>query len=336
MNNEIITLAHGGGGIRTQQLLEELIFPHLDKAVRARLDDSTCISMAAGTLAMSTDSYVVSPLFFPGGDIGRLAACGTINDIAMQGAQPTHISLALIIEEGTTLADLRRVTASFFAVCKETGVVLATGDTKVVERGKGNGIFINTTGLGRVLPGVDTYVGNARPGDAVLVSGTIGDHGIAVLSCRTELGFSTTLASDVAPLWDMVRQLLTEVPSLRCLRDPTRGGLAAALCDIASASKAGIRLTEQAVPVLPQVAAACDLLGLDVLTVANEGKAVVVCAPEDEQKVLELLRRHPLGKDAALIGRVTAQHPGMVVCETRFGGERIVDLPSGENLPRIC
>ncbi|MCI5167521.1 MAG: hydrogenase expression/formation protein HypE, partial [Candidatus Electrothrix sp. GM3_4] len=262
MKDDIITLAHGGGGIRTQQLLQDIVFAHLDDGIAARLDDSACIEMKAGIMAMTTDSYVVSPIFFPGGDIGMLAACGTINDLAMQGARPTHISLALILEEGTLIADVRRAIESFLSVCKKNGVVLATGDTKVVERGKGNGIFINTTGIGSVLPDVDVYVGNARPGDSVIVSGTIGDHGIAVLSSRKEMGIKTSLNSDVAPLWTMVRQLLAEIPSIHCLRDPTRGGIAAALCDIASASQVGIRFAEQAVPTLPQVDGACDLLGL--------------------------------------------------------------------------
>ncbi|MCI5212337.1 MAG: hydrogenase expression/formation protein HypE, partial [Candidatus Electrothrix sp. ATG2] len=195
---------------------------------------------------------------------------------------------------------------------------------------------LNTTGIGPVQPGIDVYVGNACPGDSVLVTGTMGDHGIAVLSCRQEMGITTTLKSDVASLWPMIEQLLQEVPSVRCLRDPTRGGLAAALCDIASASRTGIRFSEQAVPTQPQVNGVCELLGLDVLTVANEGKAVIVCAPEDEHRALALLRKHPLGRGAAVIGTVVEEHPGMVVCLTRFGGERIVDMPSGENLPRIC
>ncbi len=334
MKDDIITLAHGGGGIRTQQLLQDIVFAQMDMPVR--LDDSACIAMEAGIMAMTTDSYVVSPLFFPGGDIGMLAACGTINDLAMQGARPTHISLALILEEGTLIVDVRRAIESFLSICKETGVVLATGDTKVVERGKGNGIFINTTGIGSVLPDVDVYVGNAQPGDSVIVSGTIGDHGIAILSSRKEMGIKTSLNSDVAPLWFMIEQLLSEAPSVHCLRDPTRGGIAAALCDIASASQVGIRFAEQTVSTLPQVDGACDLLGLDVFSVANEGKALIVCSPEDEQKALAVLRNHPLGTNASVIGTIVQEHPGMVVCETRFGGERIVDMPSGENLPRIC
>lgn len=336
MHDNIITLAHGGGGLRSQQLIQELIFARLKDGMPARLDDSACFAAPGSTLAMTTDSYVVSPLFFPGGDIGMLAACGTLNDLAMQGARPTHISLAMILEEGTRLADLERAVASFVAVCQEIGVTLATGDTKVVERGRGNGIFLNTTGIGPVLPGVDVYVGNARPGDSVLVTGTMGDHGIAVLSCREEMGITTSVESDAAALWPMIEQLLTEIPSIHCLRDPTRGGLAAALCDIASASQVGIRFTEQAVPTLPQVDGVRDLLGLDVFSVANEGKAVIVCPPDEEEKVLTLLRRHPLGKKAAVIGTVVQDHPGMVVCATRSGGERIVDMPSGENLPRIC
>jgi hydrogenase expression/formation protein HypE len=336
VKNEIITLAHGGGGIKTQDIIKDIILRHLNNPILERLDDSACITVPESELVFSTDSYVVNPVFFPGGDIGKLAACGTINDLAMQGAEPKCLSMGLILEEGFLLSDLETVIQSMGAVLKETGISVVTGDTKVVERGKGSGVFINTTGIGIRNPQIDVHVSNAKPGDVIILTGTMGDHGIAVMSTREGLKFETELKSDVAPLWEMVSLLLREVPAIHSLRDPTRGGIAAALCDIAEVSGNGIRIRESSLPIKKEVQGACNLLGLDPLNVANEGKAVVVCPKQDSSRALGILQSHPLGKDASVIGRVVSEHRGMVILETKLGGERIVEMPSGEDLPRIC
>lgn len=333
---DMVLLSHGGGGTRTRQLLREIVLPEIMNPVLAPLDDAACLEVAESDLVLTTDSYVVKPLFFPGGDIGKLAVCGTVNDLAMQGAEPRYLTLGLILEEGFPLGDLRRVMTSLAGTARQTGVRIVTGDTKVVERGSGGGVYINTAGLGVRRSGVDTHVANARPGDVVIVTGTIGDHGIAVMSAREGLKFESRLESDVAPLWDLVRTLLDAVPGIHGLRDPTRGGLAAALNDIAEASKAGVRIRESALRVRDEVRGACGLLGLDPLNVANEGKAVVVCPPEDADRALAALRSHPLGRDASVAGVVVAEPCGRVLLETNLGGERIVDVPTGEDLPRIC
>ncbi len=332
--NDVILLAHGGGGVRTQALVRDVILRRLGNPILDRLDDSACLSIPETELAFTTDSYVVNPLFFPGGDIGKLAACGTINDLAMQGAEPRYLSLALILEEGLPLRDLDRAIASLAAVVKQTGVQVVTGDTKVVERGQGGGLFINTAGLGARVPGTDTSAGNARPGDVVIVTGTLGDHGAAVMGRR--LGLESALESDVAPLWDLVAPLLKTIPALHCLRDPTRGGVAAAVCDLAEKSGVGIRLDEAALPVRPEVRGVCELLGLDPLNAANEGKALVVCPQADAATALRLLRAHPLGRNAAVIGSVAAAPAGTALLATAAGGERVIRLPLGEDLPRIC
>lgn len=333
-SNDVILLAHGGGGVRTQALIRGIILRRLGNPILDKLDDSACLTIPESELAFTTDSYVVNPIFFPGGDIGKLAACGTINDLAMQGAEPRYLSLGLILEEGLPLRDLDLVIASLAEVLAQTGVRVVTGDTKVVERGKGNGIFINTSGIGVRLPGTDVHVGNARPGDAVIVTGTLGDHGAAVMSKR--LNLASGLVSDVAPLWDLVAPLLREIPALHCLRDPTRGGVAAAVCDIAAISGVGIRLAESALPVRPEVLGICQLLGLDPLNAANEGKALVVCPQAEADRALRLLRAHPLGREAAMIGAVTAGPVGLAILDTAAGGERIIQMPLGEDLPRIC
>ncbi|MBU1694834.1 MAG: hydrogenase expression/formation protein HypE [Verrucomicrobia bacterium] len=333
---ELVLLSHGGGGGRTKQLLHDIILPALGYDGSEKLDDAACLDVPERDLAITTDSYVVRPLFFPGGDIGRLAVSGTVNDLAMQGAEPRVLTLGLILEEGLELAALQRAMQSVGETAREAGVRIVTGDTKVIERRAGDGLFINTAGLGVRYRGADTHVANARPGDVVLVSGTLGDHGIAVMSAREAWGLETRLPSDVAPLWDMVKSLLDAVPGVRCLRDPTRGGLAAALNDIAEASGVGVRIREEALPVREEVRGACDLLGLDPLNVANEGKAVVVCAAADAARALETLRAHPLGRSAAVIGEVTPAPGGRVLMRTRLGGERMVNVPSGEDLPRIC
>ncbi|MBD3392044.1 MAG: hydrogenase expression/formation protein HypE [Chitinivibrionales bacterium] len=336
MTNNLITLAHGGGGERTHALIRDVVLRYLGNPTLNCLDDGACIEIAESRLVMTTDSYVVDPIFFPGGDIGKLSVCGTINDLVMQGGDPRFMSLGLILEEGLRVADLEQVIASAAGVLQSTGVAVVTGDTKVVERGKGGGVFINTTGIGARREGIDVHVGNARPGDSVIVSGTIGDHGIAVMSAREGLRFESDIVSDVAPLWGMIKPLWDEGIPLRCLRDPTRGGVAAALCDIARASGAGIRVREKTLPVRRQVRGACDLLGLDPLEVANEGKAIVVCDPSSTERALAILKQSDSGRDATEVGTVVESHPGTVVMETRIGAERIVDVPSGEQLPRIC
>lgn len=335
-DEKIVLLAHGGGGSRTQELLREHILPHLRNPVLDQMDDAAVVPAEGGDLVLTTDSYVVRPLFFPGGDIGRLSVCGTVNDIAMQGGIPRYLTLSLIIEEGLPFADLRRAVASAAAAAQEAGVLVAAGDTKVIDRHEGGGLFISSSGVGFRRRGVDTHVRNARPGDTVLVSGTIGDHGIAVLAARQGLGLRAPVVSDVAPLNRLVGALFDADIEIHCLRDPTRGGLAAALNDIAVASGAGIALDQRTIPVLPAVRGACDLLGFDPLEVANEGKAIVVCSRSDARRALEILRHDQLGSSAALIGEVTASHPGTVTLRTIAGGERIVAIPDGSDLPRIC
>lgn len=335
--DELILLSHGGGGQRTRRLIRDLILRHLNNPLLAPLDDSACLTIPESELAFTTDSYVITPLFFPGGDIGTLAACGTLNDLAMQGAEPRYLSLGLILEEGLPVADLDRILSSLAAVTREAGVPVVTGDTKVVERGKGNGIFINTSGLGVRRPGVDAGIANARPGDALLITGTMGDHGAAVLAQREGLELRSALRSDVAALWPLIRPLLDAMPAgIHGLRDPTRGGVAAAVCDIAEAADVGIRLREADLPVRSEVRGLCQLLGLEPLQVANEGKALVVCAADDADRALAVLRAHPLGRAAARIGTVTDAPRGRVLMETLAGGERLVEPPLGEELPRIC
>lgn len=302
------------------------------------MDDSVVLPAAPDRdLVFTTDSYVVDPISFPGGDIGRLAACGTINDLVMQGGEPRYLSLGLILEEGLPLRSLDSALASMAEVLAEAGVLVVTGDTKVVERGRGSGLYINTSGIGLRHPGVDGRVDRARPGDVVILTGTIGDHGMAVMSRREGIRFESSVESDVAPLWGLMRPLFERHgAAIHGLRDPTRGGLAAALCDIAGRSGSGLRIRESRIPVRREVEAACRLLGLDPLSVANEGKAVVICAASDAPAAVACLRAHPLGRNAAVIGDVEAQPRGMVVLHTRAGGERVVETPSGEDLPRIC
>jgi len=324
----------------TKKLIEEIFVREMGNPVLDRLDDGACVTIPERDLVITTDSFVVDPIFFPGGDIGSLAVCGTVNDLAMQGAEPRYLSLGLILEEGLRISDLQRIIRSVATTAKEAGIEIVTGDTKVIQRGREaggeSGLFINTTGIGVRREGTDVSVSNAKPGDAVIVTGTIGDHGMAVLNTREGLDLQSDLVSDAACLWGMIEKALDAVPGIRCLRDPTRGGLAAALCDIAEASGCGIRIREADLPVRKEVTGACDILGLDPLTVANEGKAVIVCAGDNADAVLDAVRSHPLGRDAVRIGTVGEEPEGVVLVETRVGGDRIVSLPTGEDLPRIC
>jgi hydrogenase expression/formation protein HypE len=329
-----ILLAHGSGGKLSHDLIQGFL-PELANPLLEKLEDCAVFEVS-GRLAFTTDSYTVNPLFFPGGDIGRLAVCGTVNDLSMSGARPLYLSLAFIIEEGLPVADLKKVLASIRAAAAEAGVQIVTGDTKVVGRGGADRLFVNTAGVGIVPPGVVISAANARPGDKVILSGSIGDHGIAVLSQREGLRFHSPVPSDCAPLNGLVADMLGASAGIRCLRDPTRGGLAVTLNDFASCSQAGIVIEEGAVPVAPAVLAACELLGLDPLYIANEGKLVAVVPPGDAKAVLAAMRKNRYGRDAAVIGDVVMQHPGRVIMKTALGASRIVDMPVGELLPRIC
>ncbi len=319
-------------------LIQEVFLPFLDNPLLRQMADATVLPAGERPcrLAVSTDSFVVRPLFFPGGDIGSLAVHGTVNDLAMRGARPLWLTAAFILEEGLPLEDLRRIVRSMAGAAARAGVAVVAGDTKVVERGHGDGVFINTTGVGVIPDGVDIGPHRIRPGDVVLINGTVGDHGIAVLSQREGLGFETDLVSDSAPLDDLVRALLEAAPHTHCLRDPTRGGVAAALNELAAAAGVGVELDEAAVPIRPAVAAACEMLGFDPLTVANEGKLLAFVPPDEAEAALAALCAHPLGQEAARIGVVTEEHPGRVLVRTGIGGRRILDMPLGELLPRIC
>jgi hydrogenase expression/formation protein HypE len=332
-----VTMAHGGGGRLGKMLVEELFFPALGNPALALFHDGAVLEAGGARLALSTDSYVITPPFFPGGNIGSLAVHGTVNDLAMCGARPLALSAGFILEEGFPMEDLWRVAQAMGAAAAAVGVPVATGDTKVVDRGKGDGIFINTTGVGLIAQGVEISPGRAVPGDVVLVSGSLAVHGIAILSIRQGLEFETVLESDSAPLHDLVEGLLKRCgPAVHVLRDPTRGGVASALNEIAGLAGVGIRIDESALPVREDVRGACEILGLDPLYVANEGKLVAIVAREQAEAALEALREHPLGGEAAVIGEVVAEHPGRVVQRSRIGGQRVVDMLSGEQLPRIC
>jgi len=330
-----ILLAHGSGGKLSHDFVEHFMVKALSNPLLNPLDDSAIFKLN-GTLAFTTDSYVVSPLFFPGGDIGRLAVYGTVNDLAMAGAVPLYLSLALIIEEGFPFADLEKIIASIEQAANEATVKVATGDTKVVNRGCADKLFITTAGVGIVPEGIRVAGSNARAGDAVILSGPIGEHGIAILSQREGLTFGTTLTSDCAPLHNLVADMLEASKEIHCLRDPTRGGLASTLNEFADKSNVGITIEEAAIPVAETVRAACELLGLDPLYIANEGKLVAVVAPQDAQKVLAVIRKNTYGSQAAIIGEIVGEHPGKVVMQSPFGTSRIIDMLAGELLPRIC
>lgn len=335
--NGRVDLSHGSGGRAMARLIADVFHAAFDNDWLRAGNDQSAFDVDGGRMVMTTDGYVVSPLFFPGGDIGRLAVHGTINDIAMAGARPLHMSASFIIEEGFPLADLRRIAESMGEASREAGVPIITGDTKVVERGKADGVFISTACVGVVPAGLDLSGDKARPGDVVLLSGSIGDHGVAVMSRRENLAFETQVVSDTAALHDLVASMVDVAgASIRLMRDPTRGGLAATLNEIAHQSRVGVRIEEASIPVKPQVAAACELLGLDPLFVANEGKLVAIVEREAAESVLAAMRAHRLGKDAALVGEIVEDDHCFVQMTTAFGGGRIVDWLSGEQLPRIC
>lgn len=332
-----IDMAHGSGGRAMAQLIEELFAKHLGNEYLAQGDDGALLPHPGeGRLVMAIDSHVVSPLFFPGGDIGCLSVHGTINDVAVIGAEPLYLSAGFILEEGFKLADLARIVQSMAAAAREAGVPIVTGDTKVVERGKGDGVFITTTGVGVVRPGNELSGRNALPGDAILVSGTLGDHGMAIMAERESLGFESPIVSDTAALHGLIAAMRESGAEIHVLRDPTRGGLATTLNEIARQSGVGMMLQEKNLPVKPEVEAACEFLGLDPLYVANEGKLVAICAAADAEKLLAVMRAHPLGGAAAMIGTVHEDAHHFVQMTTGFGGRRIVDWLSGEQLPRIC
>ena len=337
MSEKTILLDHGSGGLASQQLISSLFLKYLDNPVLHGLEDSAVLDNYPGRIAFTTDSYVVDPIFFPGGDIGKLAVHGTINDLAMRGAKPLYLSLAIILEEGMPLDDLERIVISISEACKESGVPIVTGDTKVVPRGKGDKIFINTSGVGIVADGLEISSQMAREGDIILLSGTMGDHGITIMTRRAGISIQGKLESDTMPLHRLVQKLLEEIPgSVHTLRDPTRGGVATTLNEIATNSRLAIELREEDLPVRPQVRAACELLGLEPLYLANEGKCLVVVSPDKADAALNIMRSMPEGAEAAIIGRMVAGKPGRVVINTPIGGMRMVTSLHGQPLPRIC
>jgi len=332
-----VVMGHGGGGRLSAELVAEVFLPAFANPGLDQLADSAVMPFAGGRLAMSTDSYVVRPLFFPGGNIGDLAVNGTVNDLAMSGARPLYLSAAFVLEEGLDIGTLGLIAGSMGAAAQAAGAQLITGDTKVVDQGRGDGVYITTAGVGLVPDGVEVSPSGARPGDVVIVSGTIGSHGVAILSVREGLEFGTVVETDSAPLNGLVDAMLAVAPAgVHALRDPTRGGLAATVNEIAGASAVGVVLEERSIPVSPEVAAACGFLGLDPLEVANEGRLVAFVAPEVADDVLAVMRDLAVASGAAVVGRVVADHPGVVVARTGIGGTRIVDVPLGEQLPRIC
>ncbi|PWY53907.1 hydrogenase expression/formation protein HypE [Legionella qingyii] len=332
----VINLTHGSGGRAMAQLIEQMFLAAFDNHWLAERNDQACFSVSAGRMVMTTDAHVISPLFFPGGNIGSLSVHGTVNDIVMSGAKPLYLSASFILEEGFPLADLQKIVNSMAAAAQQAHIPIITGDTKVVERGKGDGVFITTTGIGVVPEGIHISGNRAKPGDRVLVSGHIGDHGVAIMAHRNNLQFQTTIQSDTASLHDLVAHMIAVVPDIHCLRDPTRGGLATTLNEFALQSNVGFIIEESKIPIRTEVASACELLGLDALYVANEGKLVAICAPDDANNLLAAMRAHPLGVHTKIIGEVIEDPRHFVQLKTKFGGMRIVDWLAGEQLPRIC
>lgn len=331
-----VDMTHGGGGRAMAELIRDLFHRHLANPILDQGHDAALFNVPAGRLVMSTDGHVISPLFFPGGNIGSLAVHGTVNDLAMAGACPLYMTAGFILEEGFPLADLERIVMSMAGAAREAGVPVVTGDTKVVEKGKGDGIFITTTGLGIVPDGVHIAAKRVKPGQAIILSGTIGDHGVAILSKRENLEFETEICSDSVALHELVAAMVQAVPGIAMLRDPTRGGLAATLNEIARHARVGMALDEAAIPLKPDVSAACELLGLDPLYVANEGKLICICDAADAERLIEVMRAHPLGECAAIIGQITEDTNSLIQMRTGFGGKRVVDWLAGEQLPRIC
>jgi hydrogenase expression/formation protein HypE len=329
-----ILLAHGSGGKLMHDLIQSFL-PDLTNPILEKMDDAAVFDIS-GKAAFTTDSYTVNPIFFPGGDIGRLAVCGTVNDLAMSGAKPLYLSLAFIIEEGLPLADLKKILGSIKKAAQEAGIKIVTGDTKVVNKGSADKLFINTAGVGIVPEGVDISASNAKPGDKIIINGNIGDHGIAVLSKREGLKFDTPVPSDCAPLNGLTTDILAVCRNIHCMRDPTRGGLATTLNDFTEKSNVGIKVEEGKIPIAKAVLAACELLGLDPLYIANEGKLVAVVPAKDAAAVLVAMKKNKYGKNAVIIGEVVKEHPGRVVMRTALGASRIIDMPVGELLPRIC
>ncbi|MDH4139484.1 MAG: hydrogenase expression/formation protein HypE [Coriobacteriia bacterium] len=336
MRQERILLAHGSGGTMMRELIEDVFVHDFSDELLTGLDDAASLDIPAGRLAFSTDTYVVNPLFFPGGDIGRLAVCGTVNDVCTAGATPLYLSVGFVLEEGFPIEDLRRILVSMRDSAAEAGVHIVTGDTKVVEKGHGDGVYVNTAGVGVIPEGRTLSASHCTPGDKVLLSGTLGDHGIAVISTREGLSFETDIRTDAAPLNAMVAAVLEAAPGTRCFRDPTRGGLASTLNELASASGVSITVTETDVPVHRQVRGACEMLGYDVFQVANEGKMVAVVPADEAKPALAAMHGSPYGEDAAIVGEVAEGPPGKVYVHTAFGAKRIMDMLVGEQLPRIC
>lgn len=331
-----VLLAHGGGGKLTQQLIQKMFLSQFQNEYLEPLHDGAVFSVNGTRLAFSTDSYVINPIFFPGGTIGELAVNGTVNDLAMCGGRPLYLSAAFIIEEGLSMEDLWRVVVSMQEAARQSGVMLITGDTKVVDRGKGDKIFINTSGVGVVDSGINVSPKSAKVGDKIIVSGLIAVHGIAIMSVREGLEFDTPIKSDTAPLNGLVQAMFATSKNIHVLRDPTRGGVASALNEIASSSNVGVKIYEERIPLSEEVRGACEILGLDPLYVANEGKLIAFVPAGDSDKILRVMQSHPLGKDSVVIGEVVSDHPGTVIMRSRIGGNRVVDMISGEQLPRIC
>ncbi len=336
LQHETVQMAHGAGGRLSQTLMQRVFMPHLHNAFLDLLDDQAKLDLPAGRTAYTTDTYVVSPVFFPGGNIGELAVNGTVNDLAVGGAKPMYLSAGFVLEEGFSLVELEIIVRSMAEAARKAGVMIVTGDTKVVGKGQCDKIFINTSGIGSVMAGVNLSCRNLQVGDTLILSGTVGDHGMAIMTSREGLSFQSKITSDCAALNSMIIAVLDAVPAIHAMRDPTRGGVAATLNELAVSSSVGIEINELSIPVKPDVRGACELLGIDPLHVANEGKLVLSVASEYAEAVLDVLRSFEHGRDAVIIGEVVHEHPGMVVMRTAFGSRRIIDLPLGEQLPRIC
>ncbi len=336
MDEKLILLGHGSGGLLSHELIEKIFLRHLGNELLSPLEDSALFESPGDLLAFTTDSYVVQPIFFPGGDIGRLAVCGTVNDLSMRGARPLHLSAGFIIEEGLPLDELERVVVSMHEAAQEASVTIVCGDTKVVEKHAADKLFINTSGVGVVAGNLTVSVRNAQPGDSVIVSGTIGDHGVTILSQRKGLQFKASVKSDAAPLNGLVHEMLACCSGIHAMRDPTRGGLATTLNEIAKSSRVGIEIEEEKIPVSEAVERACEMLGLDPLYLANEGKLVAVISRDDTERVLDVMRNHVYGRSAAVIGTVTSERPGRVFVRNPFGIRRVIEILASDQFPRIC